>query len=272
MRIWQRLFCENTHAKGDSMSGRLDGKVTLITGGGSGIGRASALAFAREGATVVVADVDVRGGEETCRQLKAASVETRFVRADVSQAAEVGAMVNHVIEAYGRLDCAFNNAGIGGTGFVPTADYNEEVWDHVIRINLKGVWLCMRSEIPPMLKQGGGAIVNTASVAGLVGSRVGSAYIASKHGVVGLTKAAALEYAQTNIRVNAVCPSWIATPLTDPYTRDNPQLQAQIIARQPKGRLCTPEEVAEAVVWLCSDAASFITGHALAVDGGVVAQ
>jgi NAD(P)-dependent dehydrogenase (short-subunit alcohol dehydrogenase family) len=176
------------------------------------------------------------------------------------------------VALHGRLDCAFNNAGIIGTAFVTTAEYSEAVWDRVIDINLKGVWLCMKYELIQMLQQGGGAIVNTASVSGLVGSRVGAAYIASKHGVVGLTRAAALENAPANIRVNAVCPSWISTPMTDRYTTDNPERQALLLGRQPGGRLGTPEEVAEAVLWLCSDAASFITGHALAVDGGLVAQ
>jgi len=254
------------------MPGRLAGKVALVTGGGSGIGRASALAFAREGATVVVADIDAEGGEETIRQLKATQAEARFVKADIARAAEVETMIHEIITVYGHLDSALNNAGIVGAGFVPTDDYPEEMWDRVIAINLKGVWLCMKYEIPQMLTHGGGAIVNTASVAGLVGGRVGCAYYASKHGVVGLTKAAAIEYAQTGIRVNAVCPSWITTPLTEPYTRDNPQRQTQLMTRNPSGRLCTPEEVVEAVVWLCSDAASFVTGHAPAVDGGVVAQ
>lgn len=254
------------------MPGRLAGKVALVTGGGSGIGRASALACAREGATVVVTDVDAKGGEETLCQLKATQAEACFVKADISRAVEVEAMVQAVIAAYGRLDCALNNAGISGAGFVPTTDYPEEMWDRVIAINLKGVWLCMKYEIPQMLTHGGGAIVNTASVAGLVGSRFGCAYHASKHGVVGLTKAVAIEYAQAGIRVNAVCPSWMTTALTEPYMQDNPQRQAQFMARQPGGRLGTPAEVAEAMVWLCSDAASFVTGHALAVDGGLVAQ
>jgi NAD(P)-dependent dehydrogenase (short-subunit alcohol dehydrogenase family) len=255
------------------MLGRLEGKVALVTGGGSGIGRASVLAFAREGAKVVVADVNVEGGAETVRLIKEADGEAIFVKVDVSQATEVEAMVNQTVETYGRLDCAFNNAGIAGTPLVSTADYVEEVWDDVISINLKGVWLCLKYEILQMLKQGGGAIVNTASVAGLVGTRVaGMAYAASKHGVVGLTRTAALEYAQKGLRINAVCPGWIHTPMADAVASGKPELEKLIIERHPIGRVGTPEEVAEAVVWLCSNAASFVTGHLMAVDGGFVAQ
>jgi NAD(P)-dependent dehydrogenase (short-subunit alcohol dehydrogenase family) len=255
------------------MAGLLDRKVALVTGGSSGIGRATALAFAHAGARVAIADVDADGGEETCRQLRAAGAEAHFIKADVAQAEAVAGMVAAVVKAYGRLDCAFNNAGVGGGMSTTTAEYEQAAWDRVIAINLTGVWLCMRSELAQMTRQGGGgAIVNTASVAGLVGSRVGCAYTASKHGVIGLTKAAAIEYAAANIRVNAVCPSWIETPLTKPVTDRDPGLRGRIMARQPTGRLCTVEEVANAVVWLASDAASFITGHALPVDGGFVAQ
>jgi NAD(P)-dependent dehydrogenase (short-subunit alcohol dehydrogenase family) len=253
------------------MAGRLDGKIALITGGGSGIGRASALAFAREGAKVVVADVVVKGGEETVGMIKKAGGEAIFVKADVSKAAEVEAMVNEAIETYGRLDCAHNNAGIEGT-WVTTAEYTEENWDRVMAINLKGVWLCMKYEIPQMLKQGGGSIVNTASGAGLVGVPQASAYVASKHGVVGLTKAAALEYAKSGIRVNAVCPGVIRTPMLERVLSSQPRMAETITAMEPVGRMGTPEEIAEAVVWLCSEAASFVTGHAMAVDGGYVAQ
>jgi NAD(P)-dependent dehydrogenase (short-subunit alcohol dehydrogenase family) len=248
----------------------LNGKIILVTGGGSGIGRAACLALAREGAKVAVADMDPRGGEETCSLIKTAGGEARFVKVNVSKSAEVAAMVENVVASYGRLDCAFNNAGIMIGGFVPTADLDEETWDKMISVNLKGVWLCMKYELQQMLKQGGGVIVNTSSVAGLIGSRTGPGYTASKHGVLGLTRGAALEYGKSNIRVNAVCPSWTTTALTEPYVRDNPQREAQMAERQPNGRLCTPEDVASAVVWLCSDGASFINGHALAVDGGVV--
>jgi NAD(P)-dependent dehydrogenase (short-subunit alcohol dehydrogenase family) len=254
------------------MAGRLDGKVALITGGGSGIGRASALAFAREGAKVIVADVVVNGGEETVGMIKKAGGEAIFVKADVSRATEVEALINKAVATYGRLDCAYNNAGIEGAMFVSTADYTEEDWERVIAINLKGVWLCLKYEIPQMLKQGGGAIVNTASVAGLVGIGGASAYVASKHGVAGLTKTAALEYAKSGVRVNAVCPGVIRTPMLERGLAGRPELESQIMAAEPVGRFGNPEEIAEAVVWLCSDAASFVTGHTMAVDGGYIAQ
>lgn len=249
----------------------LEDKVALVTGGGSGIGRASALTFAREGAKVIVADVVVEGGEETMQMIREAGGEAIFVKADVSKAAEVEALINKAVETYGRLDCALNNAGIEGIK-APTVDCTEENWDRTININLKGVWLCMRCEIHQMLKQGGGAIVNTSSTAGLVGVQGRPAYVASKHGVVGLTKAAALEYAKAGIRINAVCPGSIRTPMMERIIGGDPQEEALQIARQPVGRLGSPEEVAEAVVWLCSDAASFVTGHIMAVDGGWVAQ
>jgi len=253
------------------MAGRLDGKVALVTGGSSGIGRASALAFAREGAKVVVADVVVEGGEETVGLIKKAGGEALFVRADVSKAAEVEAMVNQVAQTYGRLDCAFNNAGIEGV-MAQTAECSEENWDRTLSINLKGVWLCLKYEIPQMLKQGGGAIVNTASALGLVGMAGLPAYTASKHGVAGLTKTAALEYAKAGIRVNAVCPGAIRTPMTERLFSLQPQIAETATAMEPVGRMGTPEEIAEAVVWLCSEAASFVTGLAMSVDGGWVAQ
>jgi NAD(P)-dependent dehydrogenase (short-subunit alcohol dehydrogenase family) len=253
------------------MAGRVDGKVTLVTGAGSGIGRATAQIFSREGAKVVVADIVIEGGEETVRLLKAAGGEATFVRVDVSQPVDVEAMVKKAVDTYGRLDCAFNNAGIEGV-IQPTADYGEAHWDRVLAINLKGVWLCMKYEIQQMLKQGSGAIVNTASVAGLIGLPGFSAYVAAKHGVNGLTKTAALEYAKSGIRVNAVCPGAIRTPMFERGVRDNPGIEEQIVAAEPIGRMAAPEEVGEAVVWLCSDAASFVTGLPMAVDGGWVAQ
>ncbi len=253
------------------MAGTLEGKVALVTGGGSGIGRASAMTFAREGARVVVADVAVEGGEETVRIIQDAGGEGIFVRADVSKAGEVEALINSAVETYSRLDCAHNNAGIEQVP-VRIHEYPEEVWDRLISINLKGVWLCMKYEIAQMLKQGGGAIVNTSSVAGLVGFRGISAYVASKHGVAGLTKTASLEYAEAGIRINAVCPGFIRTPLLERFINHNPELEAQLVQLEPVGRIGTPEEVAEAVVWLSSDAASFVTGHTMAVDGGFVAQ
>jgi len=253
------------------MAGRVDGKVALVTGAGSGIGRATAQIFTREGAKVVVADIVIEGGEETVRLLKAAGGEATFVRVDVSQPVDVEAMVKKAVDTYGRLDCAFNNAGIEGV-IQPTADYGEAHWDRVLAINLKGVWLCMKYEIQQMLKQGSGAIVNTASVAGLIGLPGFSAYVAAKHGVNGLTKTAALECAKAGIRVNAVCPGAIRTPMFERGMRDNPGIEEQIVAAEPIGRMAAPEEVGEAVVWLCSDAASFVTGLPMAVDGGWVAQ
>lgn len=253
------------------MAALMKDKVVLVTGASSGIGRATALAFAREGAKVVVADMNVIGGEETVQLVKATGGDACFVQTDVSQAASVEAMVKKTVEAYGRLDCAHNNAGVEGT-LSRTAEHTEEDWEPVIRINLKGVWLCMKYEIPQMLQQGGGAIVNTASGAGLIGVKRMSAYVASKHGVVGLTKTAALEYAKSGIRVNAVCPGVIQTSMVERVTGNRPEVLEKMIAAEPIGRSGRPEEIAEAVVWLCSDAASFVTGHAMAVDGGAVAQ
>jgi NAD(P)-dependent dehydrogenase (short-subunit alcohol dehydrogenase family) len=253
------------------MAGRVDGKIALVTGGGSGIGRATALTFAREGAKVVVADVVVDGGEDTVGQIKAAGGEAMFVKTDVARAAEVDAVVTAAVATHGRLDCAFNNAGVEGM-LQTTVEYGEAHWDRVLAINLKGVWLCMKYEIAQMLKQGSGAIVNTASAAGLVGFPHLSAYVASKHGVVGLTKTAALEYAKAGIRVNAVCPGGIRTPMLERAFKMMEGFAEAAVASEPVGRLGQPGEIAEAVVWLCSDAASFITGVPMAVDGGLVAQ
>jgi NAD(P)-dependent dehydrogenase (short-subunit alcohol dehydrogenase family) len=230
------------------------------------------LTFAREGAKLVVADMNADGGHQTVHMITENGGEAIFVRTDVSQAVEVQALISKAVETYGRLDCVHNNAGIASGGQRAfTADYPEERWHQVIAVNLTGVWLCMKYEIAQMLHQGGGTIVNTASAAGLVGLPYASAYVASKHGVVGLTKTAALEYAQQGIRVNCVCPGYIQTPMTAQGMND-PEQMARIIAREPIGRVGQPEEVAEAVVWLCSDAASFVTGHTMTVDGGYVAQ
>ncbi|MCH7841851.1 MAG: SDR family oxidoreductase [Chloroflexi bacterium] len=255
------------------MGANLDGKTALVTGGGSGIGRATSLAYAQEGARVVVADVNVEGGEETVQLIKEAGGEAILVHADVAKPEDTQAMVAQAVEAFGSLDCAFNNAGIsGGTDRRLTADYLEEDWDRVVGINLKGVWLCMKAEIPQMLKQGGGAIVNTASVAGLVAITGTVAYIAAKHGVTGLTKAAALEYAKSGIRVNAVCPGYIQTPMVQGIFVENEGFEERVASRHPIGRLGEPSEIAAAVIWLSSDAASFVTGHNMPVDGGYVAQ
>lgn len=253
------------------MAGLVAGKVALVTGGSSGIGRASSLAFARQGAKVIVSDVVTEAGQETVQLIKNAGGEASFVAADVSKAAQVEALVATCVKTYGRLDCAHNNAGIEGPGAF-TAEYGEEDWDRVIAINLTGVWFCLKYEIPSMLNTGGGAIVNTSSVAGLLGFRGGSGYVASKHGVVGLTKTAALEYAKSGVRVNAVCPGAIDTPMMGRITGHKPQRAERMAASEPVGRMGKPEEIAEAVIWLCSDAASFVTGHAMPVDGGVVAQ
>lgn len=253
------------------MAKSFDGKVALVTGASSGIGRASALAFAREGARVVVTARREQEGEETVRMIKGNGGEATFVKTDVSSAAEVESLLRTIAAAYGRLDCAFNNAGIPGS-LAPTADMSEDDWDSVIGINLKGVWLCLKHEIALMLKRRRGAIVNMSSVLGLEGTALGaSAYVASKHGVIGLTKAAALEYAQQGLRINAVCPGFVKTALIEVAT-GNPDIAKAIVAAHPVGRLGNPEEIAEAVIWLCSDAASFVTGHSMVVDGGYVAQ
>ena len=253
------------------MADLMQGKVALVTGASSGIGRATALTFAREGAKVVVSDVALEGGEETASLIREAGGEALFVSADVSQAAQVEALVAKTVETYGRLDAAHNNAGVEGSS-VMTTDYTEADWDQVIAINLTGVWLCMKYQIPHMLTQGGGAIVNTSSAAGLLGFRRGSAYVASKHGVLGLTKTAALEYAKSGIRVNAVCPGAIDTPMMGRLTDHRPHRAAKMASFEPVGRMGSPQEIAESVVWLCSDAASFVTGHAMSVDGGLVVQ
>jgi len=249
----------------------MEGKIGLVTGGGSGIGRAAALAFARAGAHVVVADVSREGGLETATLIATSGAHATFVQADISRPEEVDGLVRRTARDFGQLDFAFNNAGIGGTRAL-SADYPIDTWEQVMNVNLTGVWLCMRSEITQMLRQGGGAIVNTASVLGLAAEPGNCAYVAAKHGVVGLTKAAAIEYAPRHIRVNAVCPAYIETPMVSrlPLASD-PEEFRKVLNRHPIGRLGKPEEVAEAVVWLCSDAASFITGASLVVDGGYLA-
>ena len=249
----------------------MTGKTALVTGGGSGIGRAAALAYARAGAHVLVADVDTTGGEETVALIEKLSETGMFVAADVSRAGDVEAMVDAAVAKWGRLDFAFNNAGIQGE-LSQTAQCSEENWDQITGINLKGVWLCMKYEITQMLKQGGGAIVNNASNFGVVGSVGMPAYSASKHGVIGLTKTAAIEYAQSGVRINVVCPGPVQTPLVDKIIERQPEIVDAITQREPIGRMGQPEEIAGAVVWLCSSEASFVIGATLAVDGGYVAQ
>lgn len=245
-------------------------KVALITGGGSGIGRAAALAFARQGARVAIADVDVENGEETLHLIEADGGQGIFVKTDVTRATEVASMVGKAVDAYGCLDYAHNNAGIEPPN-MPMAEVEEEIWDQVIAVNLKGVWLCLKYEIQQMLKQGRGAIVNTSSTAGLRAVPNGAPYIASKFGLIGLTKAAVLEYARFGIRVNSVCPGPTDTPMMDRIIKDvkDPSgLPGTFKNDDPVGRIGTAGDVADAVVWLCSDSASFINGSALAVDGG----
>ena len=251
------------------MKQEFEGKVAIVTGGSFGIGRAAALLFAKKGAKVVVADCIEE--QETIQLIKSLGGEAIFVQCDVSKSEEVKAMVDKTIQVYGRLDFAFNNAGIEGVS-APTQDCTEENWDKTININLKGVWLCMKYQIPHMLKQGKGAIVNNASIAGLVGFLGAPSYVASKHGVIGLTKNAALENAKLGIRVNAVCPGVIKTPMIDRFTGKNKEVEKQFESMEPIGRMGQAEEVAEAVVWLCSDSASFVTGITMPVDGGWVAQ
>jgi NAD(P)-dependent dehydrogenase (short-subunit alcohol dehydrogenase family) len=254
------------------MAGLLDGKTALITGGGGGIGRATALAFAREGARVAVADYAAETAAETVAMINAAGGQAITLSGDVSQSRDVKTMVDDAIAAFGRVDCAFNNAGIAGRHVQAidqkTAEWSDEAFDRMIAVNLRGVWLCMKHELLQMQRQGGGAIVNTASIAGLAGLPNACAYVAAKHGVVGLTKTAAIEYAAAGIRVNAVCPGFIRTPMTATMT---PQRSEAILAQTPANRMGNPEEIAEMVVWLCSDRASYITGAAYNVDGGWMA-
>jgi NAD(P)-dependent dehydrogenase (short-subunit alcohol dehydrogenase family) len=246
-------------------------KVVLVTGGSYGIGRAAAVMFAQRGAKVVVADRDVRRGEETVQTIKASGGEAIFVKTDVSSESEVEALVNRAVQSYGKLDCAFNNAGIHKQ-FVSTVDFTTPDWDEMININLKSVWLCMKYEIRQMLKQGKGAIVNTSSAAGLVGAPSNPAYPASKHGVVGITKSTALEFARKGIRVNCVCPGPTRTGMNEELVATNPDIVKAMDQKVPMGRIGEPEEVAAAALFLCSDEASYITGHALPVDGGIVAD
>jgi len=243
------------------------GRVAVVTGAGAGIGRASAVAFARAGASVVVADVDKERGRETEALISARGADVRFVPTDVSSADDVRRMVDATVGVFGRLDFAHNNAGVAAAQH-DVAELPEEEWDRVQGVMLRGVYLCMKYELPHLLATGG-AIVNTASGAGLVGYPGQSPYVSSKHGVLGLTKSAALEYGHRGVRVNAVCPGTVLTPMVETATQQ-PGLEEQLVALHPIGRLGTPDEIANAVLWLCSDDASFVLGHALAVDGGYV--
>lgn len=253
------------------MADSFEGRVALVTGGAAGIGRAAVTAFCRSGARVVVADIDAQAAEVTMNLVRTSGVDATFVQTDVSQPVQVERLFAIIGEKFGRLDAAFNNAGVEGRR-ARTADSADSEWDRVIGVNLTGVYLCMKHELRVMVREGRGAIVNNASVAGQAGLSGHPAYVASKHGIIGLTRAAALEYAKSGIRVNAVCPGLIRTEMIDRLTGGAPEALAGLLASEPVGRMGTPEEVASAVVWLCTDEASFVTGHAMAVDGGYLAQ
>lgn len=250
---------------------QMKGKTALITGAASGIGRASALALAREGAAVCVSDINLQGAEQTAQLISDGGGQAIARRCDVTDRAQARALVAATLTAFGRLDAAINNAGISGHFHQRLHEADDETFERVIDVNLRGVWHCMRAELPPMLAQGSGAIVNIASVAGLIGAPKAADYTASKHAVVGITKSAALDYAKSGIRVNAVCPAYTDTAMVQGAIAGNPVMASIMTRAIPMGRLGLAEEIAEAVVWLCSDASSFVTGHSLVLDGGLTA-
>jgi len=255
------------------LNGSFAGKVAFVTGAGGGIGRAAALAFAREGANVAVADVSEKDNQETARLVEQQGGRALAVRCDVIKVDDVKLALDKTAQAFGRLDFAFNNAGIEPKKPAPTADYDLGEWERIIDIDLRGVFLCMKYEIPLILKHGrGGAIVNTSSGAGVIGIKGSPAYTAAKHGVIGLTRAAALDYAAQNIRVNAVCPGYINTPMMDRFTGGTSEGRARVTSEEPIGRMGRPEEIANAVVWLCSEGAGFVVGSAMVIDGGQTIQ